>query len=381
MKLLALLSLLFSSLSFAAPLPAAPSLTAKAYLLYDYSTGQVLLGQNADTRMEPASLTKLMTAYLAFDAIEHGTIKLDDLLTVPQNAVRNANGESRMLLKIGQSVSVADLLRGLIVQSGNDAAITLAVHIAGSEAGFVEQMNKQAARLGLANTHFTNPVGLPDAQHYSSAHDLALIATSIVRDYAQFYELFSLRQFTFNNVTQANRNRLLWLDPNADGMKTGHTDSAGFCLVGSAKRDTHRLISVVLDAPSDALRSSESQQLINYGFQNFDAVSLYKKEQVVTELRIWKGTQSHVEVGFKQDILLSVPKGQLGKLKATLETSQPILSPIDSSVAIGVMKFTLNGKAYAKFAIYPLENVSAANVFARGWDSIRLLIIKYWPKD
>lgn len=381
MKLLALLSLLFSSLSFAAPLPAAPSLTAKAYLLYDYSTGQVLLGQNADTRMEPASLTKLMTAYLAFDAIEHGTIKLDDLLTVPQNAVRNANGESRMLLKVGQSVSVADLLRGLIVQSGNDAAITLAVHIAGSEAGFVEQMNKQATRLGLANTHFTNPVGLPDAQHYSSAHDLALIAAAIVRDYAQFYELFALREFTFNNVTQANRNRLLWLDPNADGMKTGHTETAGFCLVGSAKRDTHRLISVVLGAPSDALRSSESQQLINYGFQNFDAVSLYKKEQVVTELRIWKGTQSHVEVGFKQDILLSVPKGQLGKLKATLETSQPILSPIDSSVAIGVMKFTLNGKAYAEFAIYPLENVSAANVFARGWDSIRLLIIKYWPKD
>lgn len=381
MKLLALLSLLFSSIGFAAPLPAAPSLTAKAYLLYDYSTGQVLLEQNADTRMEPASLTKLMTAYLAFDALEHDTLKLNDQLIVPQNALRNNNGESRMLLKVGQSVSVADLLRGLIVQSGNDAAITLAVNIAGSEAGFVEQMNKQAARLGLANTHFSNPVGLSDAQHYSSAHDLALIAAAIVRDYAQFYELFALREFTFNNVTQANRNRLLWLDPNADGMKTGHTETAGFCLVGSAKRDTHRLISVLLGAPSDALRSSESQQLINYGFQNFDAVSLYKKEQVVTELRIWKGTQSHVEVGFKQAISLSVPKGQLGKLKATLETRQPLLAPIDSSVAIGVMKFTLNGKAYAEFAIYPLENVSAANVFARGWDSIRLLIIKYWPKN
>ncbi|MEQ1555982.1 MAG: D-alanyl-D-alanine carboxypeptidase family protein, partial [Gallionella sp.] len=381
MKVLALLCLLFSNLSFAAPLPAAPSLTAKAYLLYDYSTRQVLVEKNSDARMEPASLTKLMTAYLAFDAIEHDTIKLDDLLVVPQSAVRNANGESRMLLKFGQSVSVADLLRGLIVQSGNDAAITLAVHIAGSEAGFVEQMNKQAAQLGLRNTHFVNPVGLPDAQHYSSAHDLALIAAAIVHDYPQFYELFSLREFTFNNVTQANRNRLLWLDPNADGMKTGHTDSAGFCLVGSAKRDSRRLISVLLGAPNDALRSSESQQLINYGFQNFDAVSLYKKEQVVTELRIWKGTQSNVEVGFKQDILLSVPKGQLGKLKATLETRQPLLSPIDSSVAIGVMKLSLAGKPYAEFPIYPLENVSAANVFARGWDSIRLLIIKYWPKD
>jgi D-alanyl-D-alanine carboxypeptidase (penicillin-binding protein 5/6) len=379
MKLLALLGLLFSSISFSAPLPTAPSLTAKAYLLYDYSTGQVLTGQNADTRMEPASLTKLMTAYLAFDAIEHDTIRLDDQLIVPQSAVRNANGESRMLLKVGQSVSVADLLRGLIVQSGNDAAITLAVNIAGSEAGFVDQMNTQAARLGLANTHFTNPVGLPDAQHYSSAHDLALIAASIVRDYPQFYELFALREFTFNNVTQANRNRLLWLDPNADGMKTGHTETAGFCLVGSAKRDTHRLISVVLGAPSDALRSSESQQLINYGFQNFDAVSLYKKEQVITELRIWKGTQSNVEVGFKQDIWLSVPKGQLSKLKATLETRQPLLSPIDSSIAIGVMKLSLAGKPYAEFPVYPLENVSAANVFARGWDSIHLLILKYWP--
>ena len=381
MKIIALYALLFANLSFATTLPPAPSLTAKAYLLYDYSTGQVLAGQNADVRLEPASLTKLMTAYLAFDAIEHDTIKLNELLSVPQNAVRNSGGESRMLLKVGQSVSVADLLRGLIVQSGNDAAITLAVHIAGSEAGFVEQMNQQAARLGLANTHFTNPVGLPNAQHYSSAHDLALIAAAIIRDYPQFYELFALREFTFNNVTQANRNRLLWLDPNADGMKTGHTDSAGFCLLGSSKRDSHRLISVLLGAPSDTLRSSESQQLINYGFQNFDAVSLYKKEDVVTKLRIWKGTQSHIEVGLKQEIWLSVPKGQLGKLKATLETRQPLLAPIDRSVAIGVMKFTLGGKAYAEFPIYPLENVSAANVFARGWDSIRLLIIKYWPLD
>lgn len=376
-----IISLLLSQLSFAQPAPllAAPSLTSKAYLLFDYSSSQVLLNQNGDARMEPASLTKLMTAYLAFDALKHGTIDLEQNLNVPESAARNISGESRMLLKAGQLVSVDDLLHGLIVQSGNDAAITLAVNIAGSEAGFVDMMNKEAQRLGMSNTHFTNPVGLPDQQHYSSAYDLALLAAAIVRDYPQFYPLFALREFTFNNVAQANRNRLLWLDPNADGMKTGHTESAGFCLVGSAKRDQHRLISVVLGAASDSLRANESQQLLNFGFQNFDAVRLYEKDHAVTQVRLWKGTQSYVGVGFKRDLFLSIPKGQYARIKATLETHQPILAPLDTSVAIGVLKITLAGKPYAEFPVYPLENVASANVFSRGWDSIRLLIQKYWP--
>lgn len=382
MKFIAIIfSLLLSQFSFALPAPllAAPGLTSKAYVLYDYSSNQVLLNQNGDARMEPASLTKLMTAYLAFDAIKHGTIDLQQNLNVPEHAARNLSGESLMLLKAGQSVSVDDLLHGLIVQSGNDAAITLAVNIAGSEAGFVDMMNQEARRLGMTNTHFTNPVGLPDQQHYSSAYDLALLAAAIVRDYPQFYPLFALREFTFNNVTQANRNRLLWLDPNADGMKTGHTDSAGFCLVGSAKRDQHRLISVVLGASSDSLRSNESQQLLNFGFQNFDAVRLYEKDQPVSQVRLWKGTQRNVGVGFKHDLFLSIPKGQYARLKATLETHQPILAPLDTSVAIGVLKLSLGGKPYAEFPVYPLENVAEANVFSRGWDSIRLLIRKYWP--
>lgn len=379
--LVSLLALLCFTTGHAAPLTSlvAPGLSSKAYVLYDYTSDQVLVSQNGDARMEPASLTKLMTAYLAFDAIKHGTITLQQQLNVPEHAARNVNGESRMLLKPGQMVSVDDLLHGLIVQSGNDAAITLAVNIAGSEAGFVDMMNKQAQQLGMSNTHFANPVGLPDQQHYSSAYDLALLAAAIVRDYPKFYPIFSLREFTFNNVTQANRNRLLWLDPNADGMKTGHTDSAGFCLVGSAKREQHRLISVLLGASSDSLRANESQQLLNFGFQNFDAVRLYEKNHAVTDVRIWKGTQSHVGVGFKSDIYLSIPKGQYGKVKATLETHQPILAPLDSSVSIGVLKITLAGKPYAEFAVYPLENVAAANVFSRGWDSIRLLIQKYWP--
>jgi serine-type D-Ala-D-Ala carboxypeptidase (penicillin-binding protein 5/6) len=379
MKFFALFFTLLSSVCLATPVDKTPHLSAKAYLLYDYSSGQILLSHRGDVRLEPASLTKLMTAYLTFDAIQHQTLNMSQMVTVPSSAVRNSSGESRMLLIAGQSVSVADLLRGLLVQSGNDAAITLAVNIAGSEAGFVELMNKKTQQLGLTNTHFANPVGMPSSQHYSSAHDLAIIAAAIVHDYPQFYELFSLREFTFNKVTQANRNRLLWLDPNADGMKTGHTDTAGYCLVGSAKRDQHRLISVLLGALNDSSRSSESQQLLNYGFQNFEAVPLYKKGDTVTDLRIWKGTQSHAPATFKQDVVVSLPKGQLKQLKAHLETQQPLLAPIDSSVPIGILKLTLSGKPFAEFPLYPLEDIATSNVFARGWDSMRLLIQKYWP--
>jgi D-alanyl-D-alanine carboxypeptidase (penicillin-binding protein 5/6) len=351
----------------------APQLAAKSYLLYDYTSSQILVNQNGNERMEPASLTKLMTAYLAFDAIKHDTLTLKQKLTVPAAAHRSLGGESSMLLKTGQVVTVDELLHGLIVQSGNDAAITLAVNIAGSETGFVDMMNKEAKRLGMNNTHFTNPVGLSDAEHYSSASDLALLAAAIVRDYPQHYPLFSLRSYTFNEVIQANRNRLLWLDPYADGMKTGHTESAGFCLVGSALRDNHRLISVLFGADSDRLRASESQKLMNFGFQYYDAVRLYAMDQPVTQLRVWKGTDSHVSVGFRRDQFLSIPKGTFGQLKAKMETRQPILAPITSGQQLGVLKLTLADKPYAEFPLVALDSVPLANVFSRGWDTIRLI--------
>ncbi|MBI3221534.1 MAG: D-alanyl-D-alanine carboxypeptidase [Nitrosomonadales bacterium] len=376
MKLILLfVTLLLPALGQAASaqIPAAPILAAKSYVLYDYASSQVLANQNGDTRMEPASLTKLMTAYLTFDALKHGTLQPGQSLTVPASAVRSASGESRMLLKTGQTVTVDDLLHGLIVQSGNDAAITLALNIAGSEAGFVDMMNKEAKRLGMSNTHFTNAVGLPDAQHYSSAADLAILAASIVRDYPQYYALFGLRDFTFNNVTQANRNRLLWIDPFADGIKTGHTETAGYCLVGSAKRDNRRLISVLLGADSDSLRATESQKLLNFGFQTYDAVRLYQKDQPVTKVRIWKGSESQIKLGFRQDLFLSIPKGQMAQLKATLETRQPIIAPVSAGQQLGVLKLSLAGKPYAEYPLYALENVTLANVFSRGWDSIRLL--------
>lgn len=373
-SILLLVTLLLSAPCFALPvqLPAAPLLAAKSYLLYDYTSNQILVSQNGDARMEPASLTKLMTAYLAFDALKHGTLSPEQSLTVPAAAVRNASGESRMLLKVGQVVTVNELLHGLIVQSGNDAAVTLAVNIAGSESGFVDLMNKEALRLGLKNTHFANPVGMPDAEHYSSAADLALLAAAVVRDYPKQYALFALRDYTFNNVTQANRNRLLWLDPYADGIKTGHTETAGFCLVGSARRDNRRLISVLLGADSDSLRATESQKLLNYGFQYFDAIRLYQKDQPVSQVRVWKGTTKFVDVGFRQELFLTIPKGQLAQLKATLETRQPIIAPITSGQPLGVLKLTLSGKPYAEFPLVALDGAPLANVFSRGWDSIRL---------
>jgi D-alanyl-D-alanine carboxypeptidase (penicillin-binding protein 5/6) len=369
------LCLLLPAAGLASPslMPAAPLLSARSYLLYDYASNQVLVNQNGDARMEPASLTKLMTAYLTFDALKHKTLSLEQALTVPSGAVRTKGGESRMLLRAGQEVTVDELLRGLIVQSGNDAAIVLAVNIAGSEAGFVDLMNKEAKRLGMNDTRFSNPVGLPDAGHYSSAADLAKLAAAILRDYPQHQHLFALRDYTFNNVTQANRNRLLWMDPYADGMKTGHTETAGYCLVGSAKRNDRRLISVLLGASSDSQRATESQKLLNFGFQHFDVVRLYQKDQPVTRLRIWKGAESQIDVGFRNDLFLTIPKGKLAQLKATVQTRQPILAPVSGGQQLGVLRLALAGKPYAEYPLYALEGVPLANVLSRGWDSIRLM--------
>ncbi|HUV98652.1 MAG TPA: D-alanyl-D-alanine carboxypeptidase family protein [Gallionella sp.] len=375
MKLILLFLCLVPVLASAQPdlLPEAPQLAAKSYVLFDYNSNQVLLEQNGDARMEPASLTKLMTAYLTFDAIRHGTLSINQKLSVPSVAVRNLGDESRMLLKAGQIVTVDDLLRGMIVDSGNDAAIMLAVNIAGSEAGFVDMMNREAKRMGMKNTHFTNPAGTPDAEHYSSASDLAVLTAAMIREYPQYYSLFSLRNYTFNSVTQSNRNRLLWIDPYVDGVKTGYTESAGFCLVGSAQRDNHRLITVLFGANSDRLRASESQKLLNYGFQHFDSLRLYQKGQPVTQLRVWKGTESLLDVGFRRDMFLTIPKGTFSQLRAKIETYQPILAPIMGGQKLGTLKLTLAGKPYAEFPLEALQSVPLANVFSRGWDNIRLM--------
>ena len=354
-------------------LPPPPVLAAKSWVLYDYTSNQILVNENGDERIEPASITKLMTAYLAFVAIQQGHLSQTQTLTPSAAALRSQGEESRMFLDPSKPVTVGELLRGLIVESGNDAARMLAESIDGNEEKFVERMNKEAQRLGMKNTNFANTSGLPSAQHYSTASDLALLATAIVRDFPEFYPLYSLREYQYNNIKQANRNRLLWIDPYVDGMKTGHTENAGFCLVASAKRDKRRLISVLLGATSDSLRATESQKLLNYGFQYFEAVRLYQKNQQVASIRVWKGTENKVSIGFRNDLFLTIPTGQLAQMKVTMETYQPLIAPISGGQKIGMLKLMLDGKPYAEFPLVALEAIPLANIFSRGVDNIRLL--------
>ena len=350
-----------------------PVLTAKSYVLYDFTSNQVLANQDGDKRIEPASLTKLMTAYLTFSALKLNQISLGQSTLPTAEALRSQEVESRMFLDKSKPVTIAELLRGLIVQSGNDAARALAIVISGNEADFAEMMNKEAQRLNMNNTHFVNATGVPHPQHFSSAYDLMLLAAAIVRDFPEHYPIYGIREFQYNHIPQVNRNRLLWMDPYADGMSTGYKEGSGFYLVASAKRDQRRLISVVLGATSDSLRATESQTLLNFGFQKFDAVRLYKASQPVTSVRLWKGAESRVNVGFRQDFFLSIPKGQLAQLKATMESKQPLIAPISDAQPIGVMKLTLGGQPFAEVPMLALDSVAQANVFSRGWDSIRLL--------
>jgi D-alanyl-D-alanine carboxypeptidase (penicillin-binding protein 5/6) len=278
-----------------------------------------------------------------------------------------------MFIEPRKPVTVEELMRGMIVQSGNDACIALAELIAGSEEAFAQLMNRQAQQLGMTNTSFMNSTGLPNPQHYSTAQDLALLAIAIIRDFPEFHPLYAMKEFRYNNITQANRNRLLWSDPTVDGMKTGYTENAGYCLITSARRGERRLISVVLGTASESARATESQKLLNYGFQYYDSVKLYEKNQPVASLPIWKGSGNSVKAGFLNDLYVSLPKGQADKVKANLESRQPLLAPVAAGQKIGVMKLTLDGKPYAELPVVALEDVALAGILGRGWDSIRLL--------
>jgi D-alanyl-D-alanine carboxypeptidase (penicillin-binding protein 5/6) len=352
------------------PPPPAPDIAAKSYVLMDFRSGQILQSQNADTRVEPASLTKLMTAYLTFTAVKQGRLKLDQALPVSEKAWRTEG--SRMFIDPKTPVRVDDLMKGMIVQSGNDACITLAEGIAGSEETFVELMNREAQRLGMANTHFMNATGLPHAQHYSTARDLAVLAAALMRDFPEFYPLYSMKEYTYNKITQPNRNRLLWQDPYVDGMKTGHTESAGFCLISSAKRGDMRLISVVTGTNSDNARTAESQKLLNYGFQFYETYRLYQKGQTVAALPVYKGSSNTVKAGFTRDIYLALPKGYYPQAKVTLVSRQPLLAPLDAGQTVGTLQASVEGKTYATYNLQSLESVSVAGIFGRAWDTVKL---------
>jgi D-alanyl-D-alanine carboxypeptidase (penicillin-binding protein 5/6) len=358
------------TLAHAQILPQAPTIAAKSWLLMDYSSGQVLASYNPDERVEPASLTKLMTAYVVLGALKEGKIESDRTVPVSERAWK-APG-SRMFIEPRRPVTVNELLHGMIVQSGNDASIALAEAVAGTEEAFVEAMNREAQRLGLTGTHFVNSTGLPDPLHYTTARDLGVLAASLIRDFPEHYPLYALREYTYNRITQANRNRLLWLDPAVDGVKTGHTESAGYCLVASAKRGPRRLLSVVMGAASDALRTQETQKLLNFGFQFFDAVRLYAKEQAVSRLQVWKGAQRDVKAGFMEDFVVSLPKGMADKIQASLVSRQPLLAPVQRGQRIATLKLSLDDRPVGEYPVVALENVPVAGLFGRAWDTVRL---------
>jgi len=373
LRFLAALAVAASALT---PLPSAaqgpvpPSVAAAAWTLVDATSGQTIASHQADARRDPASITKLMTAYVVFGALRQKTILPSQMVTVSQTAWK-AEG-SRMFIEPRKSVTVDELVHGMIIQSGNDASIALAELVAGSETAFVERMNQEAKRLGMQDTQYANATGLADPRHWSTAADIAKLARAIVRDYPEFYPLYSQKEFRYNNITQPNRNRLLWSDPYVDGMKTGHTEAAGWCLVASAKRGERRLVSVVLGASSDHARASESQKLLNFGFQAFDTVQLYQAGKPVASLRVWKGAAREVGAGFLADRYLTLPRGRAGDLKLTMEAMEPIVAPVARGQRIGVVRVSLDGAPAAEFPLIALEEVGPANLFVRAWDSVRL---------
>ena len=347
-----------------------PTAAAAAWLVTDVTSGQTLAAQNADERRDVASLTKLMTAYVVFGALRAKTIVPSQMVAVSERAWK-AEG-SRMFIEPRRAVSVDELLRGMIVQSGNDASIALAELVAGNEDAFIAKMNAEGARLGMTNTRFANVTGLSGPQHYSTAADLAKVATALIRDYPEYYPLYAQKEFRYNNITQPNRNRLLWSDPHVDGMKTGHTDAAGWCLVATAMRGDRRVLAVVLGASSDAARASEAQKLLNWGFQAFDTVQLYQSGKQVTTLRVWKGEQPEVPAGFLADRYLTLPKGKADKLAVTMQAEEPLVAPVARAQRVGTVKISLEGKPMAEFPMIALEEVPLASFFGRTWDSIRL---------
>jgi D-alanyl-D-alanine carboxypeptidase (penicillin-binding protein 5/6) len=368
---LILLFLLFPPFLRAQPMPTPPALAAKAWLLVESASGQELAAQGAEERIEPASLTKLMSAYLIFDAIKQGTIKLAQKVLVSEKAWRTPG--SRMFIKVNTQVSVEDLIKGMIVQSGNDASVALAEAVAGSEDDFAQMMNREAQRLGMKNTNFRNASGMPDPEHYTTARDLAVLTDALIREFPNEYaKYYSIKEFRYNNITQPNRNRLLQLDPTVDGVKSGHTEAAGYCLIASSKRGDRRLLSIVTGTASDAARTRESLKLLNYGFQSYDAVRLYTKDQPVSNLKVWKGAASTVKAGFRNDFVVAVPKGLASRIKTELSSQQPLMAPVAVGQPVGTLWISLDGKPYANFPVEAIEAVPVAGVFGRMIDTIRL---------
>jgi D-alanyl-D-alanine carboxypeptidase (penicillin-binding protein 5/6) len=352
------------------PIPTAPTVDARAYIVVDYRTGKVLASQEAVARLEPASLTKLMTAYIVFQELAAGKLKLDEPVVVSEHAWRSEG--SRTFIELGKPVSVELLILGMIVQSGNDATIALAERVAGTEETFVQLMNENAKRLGMVGTHFENSSGLPSPQHYTTARHMSLLAVAMIRDFPQYYKYYSVREFEHNGIKQQNRNGLLGRDPSVDGLKTGHTDSAGFCLVTSALRDGMRLISVVLGSTSMKARENASAALLNYGFTFYDTKLVVKGGTALGSTKVWKAAQSPVNVGIKDDLYITLPRGQANDIKTTVDLRPRLIAPLGIDADVGQLRVFVGNQTLTTMPVHPLNNVAAGGWWRRLIDTIRL---------
>jgi serine-type D-Ala-D-Ala carboxypeptidase (penicillin-binding protein 5/6) len=369
-RFLFLFVFLFSTISQAAPLPlpAPPALDAKSYILMDYDSGEVIAEKNADMPVEPASITKMMTAYIVDNEIESGHIGMDDEVPISEKAWRMEG--SRMFVEAGKKVPVGELMKGMIIQSGNDATVALAEYVAGTESAFVDMMNATAQSLGMHQTHYKNATGWPAEGHVSTARDIAILARALIRDFPDRYKLYAEKQFSYNDISQYNRNKLLWRDDSADGIKTGHTESAGFCLVGSAIRNNMRLISVVLGTKSDKARTQQSQALLNYGFRFFETHKLYAAGQKLTDARAWYGEPENVALGPKEDIYITVPRGQYDQLQAEMEVETQLEAPVEKGRVLGEVMVSLNDEVKIKKPLVALDSVPEGGLWIKARDAV-----------
>ncbi|MFI3186427.1 MAG: D-alanyl-D-alanine carboxypeptidase family protein [Methylococcaceae bacterium] len=354
--------------------PAAPTIAASGFILMSYDSGKVLAENNADVKLAPASLTKIMSVYVVFREISNGHLHLDDLVTISKKAWETPG--SRMFVEVGNQVKVEDLLKGVIIQSGNDASVALAEHIAGNETTFADMMNQHAARLGMKNSHFEDSNGLPIENHYTTARDLAILTQALINEFPEYYRWFSQKEFTFNNIVQHNRNQLLSRDETVDGVKTGFTDAAGYCLVASALRNNMRLISVVMGASSPSARANENQNLLNYGFRFFEAHKLYQGNTALSEARVWKGDIKNLSLGLAEDLYVTIPRRHYEDLKALITIDKKIVAPVKEGEKLGTVNVTLKGEVVAEKDLIALKAVEQGNIFRRLYDSAMMMLEK-----
>jgi D-alanyl-D-alanine carboxypeptidase (penicillin-binding protein 5/6) len=354
--------------------PPPPTIAATAYILKDHHTGKILAENNADTKLAPASLTKIMTVYVVFNEIKKGTLHLDDLVTISEKS-RAASG-SRMFVEVNERVKIEDLLKGVIIQSGNDASVALAEHVAGSEETFAEMMNQHAARLGMLNTHFKNSDGLPIADHYTTARDLGTLTSALIKEFPEYYPWFSQKEFTYNNITQQNRNQLLSRDESVDGVKTGFTDEAGYCLVASALRENMRLISIVMGTKSAKARANENQSLLNYGFRFYESHRLYEGKKPLSEARLWKGAEQNLPLGLPEDLFVTIPRRHYNDLKAVVTVDKKIAAPVQEGEKHGTVDVTLQGKPLVSKDLVALQSIEQGNIFRRLYDGLLMTMEK-----